>query len=1373
MTVPFDRVARKVYDALVNANYDVALYDEGGNRVFDAEKARKFFTLPNRSFIAIHDDGDEKSKIKVALSSGDNLKHFENHVGKKLRLIAAQEGQNMSYDIRSFGKQLTPKDFAHTIKQESSMSDAIAEAKWTGTTRSSYQKVGECKVIVRHSGKVNEEKQGARSRNINAIFVETKSGERFKLATNNIHGARAMARHLSNGGSPFDTVGVKVTNMMEEMSELRNIMKEVRSVQRKGLQEEASELANNVSIRFCSLRENLKKMSGKVGYWKHTEDIREAEELNEYDENNLASYENILNRLGYKRLGGGAVGSEITFARRPHAQYNVLLKIHPMSGDIVKWWIEDLTGGERVSQGTTLGELFKVAKQIKEVQEDDEPVGFVKTNLPKNARVDNPLHELVLRMNQALEPKPQMDPEGKQKHKLDKLGHPQLLYDPSEIKDDEEWKAWTVASDKLAALLADSNADPLTQEDKKILFKAAQRLGVDLQTHGSTIKKAPEKKQKSDDEIRAMLSAKGVPDERMADAIAAYKERMGITEMDEGTPIEGKIDVDEKKVKDEEPREDQIPVYDRPEEGTDKCNHVKELTRDSAETMHSANYYEEGKKLPEIKMLESWFDSISNVEFFREEELKLEEDNAPTIKKTLPETALYNLNMYKNHPLFNHFMTIYENQKVLDDVMGMVKEDSELYLRVVEAREKLKEGPLVEFDWSTYDPQMIDAAVDKARNMVSDRRKNLNDAIKELAHEIASAHFGGDQEAEEVLAKEIHNRAEEEGLVKHDFGSTFADDSLSANDEIDGHKAEVDAEEYYGDAKFQEEGLDEAPMGSMEDPGHYYKMPPEDDEEDEELDDQMDNEVEEDDWSGHDEGWVHCLDCGEESHTDRAYCPKCGSKNVEEMPSDEDDYYDDSMDGDAESALASAGWGTDEDYGSYGGWEEGADETERLRQLAGLKAESIVNAINNEGKKRDVDGDGDIDNDDWKAARDKAIKKLKGKEVDEATKHGSSAYAKAKKGGYYSDKVSAFSGMDAKSEEHLRRMLAAKGVPDERMDAAVAAYKNRKQTNEAEISRFAELAGLKKKIVEADPYRNEPAQRDIDLAFDYAEEFVNRFYANDPYVKTLKGSELHPEDRAGMIHDLRPDVIGYVQNGLASISSHQFPEGIISDDEIWNIFVKKYGADLNLGNLDSLGFKEDAATDKKAGRRAAGSWGKPGSSTLKRAANKATRQAGKADFGAPLGSDEYDWDNPEADAPYAIVWHGQSWEWYGDDRGPATGSGRYKAKGDAGTVLAKNIPDYSTAQKVLDQYMANWENQQGEHGKDWSVVDADDPEIVPMKELGKHFHGYDPEMQEYGAKPEHHDDRNVQDFAKQESQMATKTQEESDRVIELARYKTS
>lgn len=33
---------------------------------------------------------------------------------------------------------------------------------------------------------------------------------------------------------------------------------------------------------------------------------------------------------------------------------------------------------------------------------------------------------------------------------------------------------------------------------------------------------------------------------------------------------------------------------------------------------------------------------------------------------------------------------------------------------------------------------------------------------------------------------------------------------------------------------------------------------------------------------------------------------------------DHDDFYSDSMDGDHDSAMESAGWGTDEDYGYYG-----------------------------------------------------------------------------------------------------------------------------------------------------------------------------------------------------------------------------------------------------------------------------------------------------------------------------------------------------------------------------------------------------------------------------------------------------------------------
>lgn len=52
--------------------------------------------------------------------------------------------------------------------------------------------------------------------------------------------------------------------------------------------------------------------------------------------------------------------------------------------------------------------------------------------------------------------------------------------------------------------------------------------------------------------------------------------------------------------------------------------------------------------------------------------------------------------------------------------------------------------------------------------------------------------------------------------------------------------------------------------------------------------------------------------------------PDYGSSHDNENDVDDDDVvdseeYEDGMDGDAESAFASCGWGTDEDYGCYGG----------------------------------------------------------------------------------------------------------------------------------------------------------------------------------------------------------------------------------------------------------------------------------------------------------------------------------------------------------------------------------------------------------------------------------------------------------------------
>ena len=109
--------------------------------------------------------------------------------------------------------------------------EQVAEAslgKMTGSRKSSYQPLADnVKIIVRHNKDVNEEVRGARSRNIHSILIQ-RGEEKFKMAENNLQAARAMARHLHNGGETFDEIGEAITEMSKDYGKLREFVRYVR-----------------------------------------------------------------------------------------------------------------------------------------------------------------------------------------------------------------------------------------------------------------------------------------------------------------------------------------------------------------------------------------------------------------------------------------------------------------------------------------------------------------------------------------------------------------------------------------------------------------------------------------------------------------------------------------------------------------------------------------------------------------------------------------------------------------------------------------------------------------------------------------------------------------------------------------------------------------------------------------------------------------------------------------------------------------------------------------------------------------------------------------------------------------------------------------
>ena len=144
--------------------------------------------------------------------------------------------------------------------------------KMTGSRKSSYQPLADnVKIIVRHNKEVNEEVRGARSRNIHSILIQ-RGEEKFKMAENNLSAARAMARHLHNGGETYDEIGESITEMSREFKKLKEFIQYVRKA--KLVNETNEEFVTMAIENINDIRTNLKRLSGVKTYANAVETVR-------------------------------------------------------------------------------------------------------------------------------------------------------------------------------------------------------------------------------------------------------------------------------------------------------------------------------------------------------------------------------------------------------------------------------------------------------------------------------------------------------------------------------------------------------------------------------------------------------------------------------------------------------------------------------------------------------------------------------------------------------------------------------------------------------------------------------------------------------------------------------------------------------------------------------------------------------------------------------------------------------------------------------------------------------------------------------------------------------------------------------------------
>lgn len=278
----FSEISDRIFDILKGYGYRLKLYNDEGNKVYEPSQARRFFAEPDNFLVSL-EDNFRHSNIGLNFSEGMNIDILQKII-KSLKSTASH--YNINFNLKKFGHVLSPGDFAYKNVTESK----DVTTMWGGI-KTSYQRVGTSKIIIKHFESINPTLIGSRARKIKNIFIETKIGEKYRYPYLHLAGARAMARHLSNNGLINDQFGNHIIENSMTRHGLNKFVQNIKHhVDNDQVMQEWYDIAHN---KIKHVHETCKNISKVRGY-------NLVKESLQIDQKTLQNLQEIKNNLATK-----------------------------------------------------------------------------------------------------------------------------------------------------------------------------------------------------------------------------------------------------------------------------------------------------------------------------------------------------------------------------------------------------------------------------------------------------------------------------------------------------------------------------------------------------------------------------------------------------------------------------------------------------------------------------------------------------------------------------------------------------------------------------------------------------------------------------------------------------------------------------------------------------------------------------------------------------------------------------------------------------------------------------------------------------------------------------------------------------------------
>jgi hypothetical protein len=272
-------ISQDLFDKVRSRFQNLEMGDETGAVTIDPAEARFFdFDFINegvnlgRVSISLNDLGSLKIYYSQGITENqdDPAKQLWYDFLKEMRSFAMR--RLLRFDTRDIAKtNLDKNDFQHLAttqgpKEEPEM-NTMNESRWNqkSSKKTSRAVKGATEVIVRHHSPVDEMYPGARSqkKNIKAIYIQNRDGERFKYPFIHPAGAFAMAQHVDHGGVPHDPAGKAIVRMSEQIAQLQEFSRQVQHTQ---LHDDAMGIKERAVGRLQELKAQIESLSKRHHY---------------------------------------------------------------------------------------------------------------------------------------------------------------------------------------------------------------------------------------------------------------------------------------------------------------------------------------------------------------------------------------------------------------------------------------------------------------------------------------------------------------------------------------------------------------------------------------------------------------------------------------------------------------------------------------------------------------------------------------------------------------------------------------------------------------------------------------------------------------------------------------------------------------------------------------------------------------------------------------------------------------------------------------------------------------------------------------------------------------------------------------------------